>query len=144
MRYAYPYTLDEDGEFWLARCPDVRGAATNSRDRAEAVVLIADALIAALGGHMHLGHPIPAPGPVRVPGQIITLSPLVAAKLALYEAMRAKGVNNSDLARQLGLQENAVRRLLDLDHRSHIDSVQQALALLGRRLVVEDVPLNAA
>lgn len=144
MRYAYPFTVTQDGEFWITRCPDVRGAATDSRDRAEAISELSDALIAALGGHIELGHPIPAPGPVRVPGQIVTLSPLVAAKLALYEAMRQRGVNNCELARQLGLQENAVRRLLDLDHRSHIDSVQAALALLGRRLVVEDVPLHAA
>lgn len=144
MRYAYPYTLSEDGGFWLARCPDVRGAATDARDQAEAVAELPDALIAALGAFIELGQAIPAPGLVRVPGQVITLPPLVAAKLALYEAMRAKGVNNSELARQMDLQENAVRRLLDLDHRSHIDSVEQALALLGRRLVVEDVPLHAA
>lgn len=144
MRYAYPYILSEEGGFWMARCTDVRGAATDARDKAEAVSELPDALIAALGGHIELGHPIPVPGPVRVPGQVIALPPLVAAKLALYEAMRAKDVNNSELARQLGLQENAVRRLLDLDHRSHIDSVQEALALLGRRLVVEDVPLTAA
>ncbi|HEX5079234.1 MAG TPA: hypothetical protein VFV80_08795 [Geminicoccaceae bacterium] len=40
----------------------------------------------------------------------------------------------AQLARRLGLQENAVRRLLDLDHRSHIDQVDRALAALGRRL----------
>jgi hypothetical protein len=27
-----------------------------------------------------------------------------------------------------------VRRLLDLDHRSHIDQIDQALAALGKRL----------
>jgi antitoxin HicB len=59
------------------------------------------------------------------------LPPLVAAKLALYEAMRAQGITRTELARQLGLQENAVRRLLDLDHRSHIDQIDRALAALG-------------
>ena len=63
-------------------------------------------------------------------------APLVAAKLALYEAMRAERISRSELARRLGLQENAVRRLLDLDHRSHIDQVDRALAALGRRLEV--------
>jgi cell division inhibitor SulA len=41
-----------------------------------------------------------------------------------------------ELARRLGLQENGVRRLLDLDHRSHIDQVDRALAALGKRLEV--------
>ena len=63
-------------------------------------------------------------------------APLVAAKLALYEAMRAQRITRTDLARRLGLQENAVRRLLDLDHRSHIDQLDRALAALGRRLEV--------
>ena len=61
---------------------------------------------------------------------------LVAAKLALYEAMRAQRITRSELARRLGLQENGVRRLLDLDHRSHIDQVDRALAALGKRLEV--------
>lgn len=64
------------------------------------------------------------------------LPPLVAAKLALYEAMRAQRITRTELARRLGLQENAVRRLLDLDHRSHIDQVDRALAALGKRLEV--------
>jgi hypothetical protein len=61
------------------------------------------------------------------------LPPLVAAKLALYEAMRAQPMTRTELARRLGLQENAVRRLLDRDHRSHIDQIDGPLAALGKR-----------
>ena len=64
------------------------------------------------------------------------LPPLVLAKLALYEAMRVQRITRTELARRLGLQENPVRRLLDLDHRSHIDQVDRALAALGKRLEV--------
>ena len=60
----------------------------------------------------------------------------MSAKLALYEAMRAAGITRTELAHRLGLQENGVRRLLDLDHRSHIDQVDRALATLGKRLRV--------
>ena len=35
-----------------------------------------------------------------------------------------------------GTTEGAVRRLLDLDHRSHVDRVEAALRLLGEPLVV--------
>ena len=77
----------------------------------------------------------PPPSPAR--GRpVAILPPLVAAKLALYEAMRAQGITRTALARQLGLQENGVRRLLDLDHRSHIDQIDRALAGLGKRLEV--------
>jgi antitoxin HicB len=94
-----------------------------------------DCLIAALGGYLKLGREIPRPSPAR--GRpVVILPPLVAAKLALYEAMRAGPMTRSELARRLGLQENGVRRLLDLDHRSHIDQVDRALAALGKRLEV--------
>jgi antitoxin HicB len=76
--------------------------------------------------------------------ETVTQSALIAAKLALRNAMTKCGVNNCELARQLGLQENGVRRLLDLDHRSHIDSIQKAMAVLGRRLVVSDEPIDTA
>ena len=69
---------------------------------------------------------------------LISVAPIVAAKLALYAAMREQGVTNVALAARLGLQENAVRRLLDPGHRSHITSVEKALEAVGRYLVVED------
>ena len=62
--------------------------------------------------------------------------PLTAAKIALYRAMRARGLSNTTLAKQLGTAEGTVRRLLDLDHRSHIGQVEAALQALGQRLVV--------
>ena len=69
---------------------------------------------------------------------LISVAPIVAAKLALYAAMREQGVTNVALAVRLGVQENAVRRLLDPGHRSHITSVEKALEAVGRSLVVED------
>ncbi len=62
---------------------------------------------------------------------------LPAAKLALYQAMREAGLTNVALGRCLKVSEAAVRRLIDLDHRSHIGQIEGALAALGKRLVVE-------
>jgi hypothetical protein len=50
--------------------------------------------------------------------------------------MRAQHLTRTALARRPGLQENAIRCLLDLDHRSHIDQLARALAALGTRLEV--------
>ena len=50
--------------------------------------------------------------------------------------MRAQGVGNTALAARLGLTEGAVRRLIDLDHRSHIGQIETALHALGKRLMV--------
>jgi antitoxin HicB len=68
---------------------------------------------------------------------VISVPTLIAAKLALYEAAREASVSNVELGRRLGISEVAVRRLLDLDHRSHISQVEAGLQALGRRLVVD-------
>jgi hypothetical protein len=43
-----------------------------------------------------------AAGPAR--GRPVVLPPLVSAKVALYEAMRAQRITRTGLARRLGLQ----------------------------------------
>ena len=136
MTHVFPYAfeLKESGGV-LVQLIDVPEAHTSGATEAAAGEQALDCLIAALGGYIKLGRKIPRPSPAR--GRpVVTLPPLVAAKLALYEAMRAQGMTRTELARRLGLQENAVRRLLDLDHRSHIEQIDRALTALGKRLEV--------
>lgn len=137
MASAFPYRFEpQESGGVLVQLIDIPEAHTFAATEADAGGDYAlDCLISALGGYIRLGRKIPRPSPAR--GQpVVVLPPLVSAKLALYEAMRAQRITRTDLARRLGLQENAVRRLLDLDHRSHIDQVDRALAALGKRLEV--------
>ena len=62
---------------------------------------------------------------------------MITAKLALYEAMQENDVDEAALAKRLGTLRRTVRRLIDLDHRSHIDQIAEALDALGKHLVVE-------
>jgi antitoxin HicB len=137
MTQAFPYRFEpqEQGGV-VVQFIDVPEAHTVGATEADAGGDHAlDCLIAALGGYIKLGRAIPKPSPPR--GRpVAILPPLVAAKLALYEAMRAEHITRTALAHRLGLQENAVRRLLDLDHRSHIDQLDRALAALGKHLEV--------
>jgi antitoxin HicB len=133
-RFPYAFEPEESGGV-LLQFVDVPEAHTSAATEAAAGDQAGDCLVAALGGYIRLGREIPRPSPAR--GRpIVNLPPLVAAKLALYEAMRAQDITRTALARRLGLPENAVRRLLDLDHRSHIDQIDRALAALGQRLEV--------
>lgn len=134
MAQTFPYRFEpQESGGVLAQFIDVPEAHTVGASEAEAGDKALDCLIAALGGYIRLGRAIPRPSPAR--GRpVAVLPPLVAAKLALYEAMRAQDITRAELARRLGVQENAVRRLLDLDHRSHLDQLERALAALGRRL----------
>jgi len=137
MQYVYPVRLDSepDGSAVNVSFPDVPEALTWGDDAAEALILAEDCVTGALRGYIKRGWSIPSPSPAR--GRpTVTLPPLVAAKLALYEAMREQSVDHEDLAARLGMAEPTVRRLLDLDHRSHIDQVEAALRCLGKRLEI--------
>lgn len=140
MRYSYPATIEpqEDGTL-LVRFPDVPEALTEGATMAEALHEAKDALTAALAGYVHARRDIPQPSPCKGNEVLVHLSPLVASKLALYEAMRRKGVSNAEMARRLGVTENAVRRLVDPDHRSHIGKVEAALERLHVQLSVEAI-----
>ena len=50
--------------------------------------------------------------------------------------MTESGLTRVGLGKKLNLSEGAIRRLVDLDHRSHIGQIEAALAVLGKRLVV--------
>ena len=136
--FTYPVTAERDeAGYFLVTFPDVPEAGTDGETESEAFSETADSLIAALGGYIELGRDIPAPSRPKRGQPVVTLPPLVAAKLALYQAMRDNGLTRVGLGERLGVSEGAVRRLVDLDHRSHIGQVEAALAVLGKRLVVE-------
>lgn len=138
MRYEYPVEIQQDESgFYLVTIPDVPEAATDARDRAEALEDAAGALSAALAGYVHARRPLPAPSPaagrplVAVPG-------LVAAKLALYEAMREQGMFTArELAEVLDKSPTAARRLMDPDYSSKWENIEEALAALGHHLIIE-------
>ena len=133
---AYPVRLETDDRgAVLVSFPDIPEALTEGATEQEALAEAQDCLIAALGGYIDERRNIPHPSPGRgLP--LVALPALVAAKIALYRTMRERGLSNAALARRLGTVEGAVRRLIDLDHRSHIGQVETALHALGQRLVV--------
>ncbi len=71
------------------------------------------------------------------------MRPLVAAKLSLYTAMREQNITKSELAERLGIDEEAVDGLLNSERSTPISQVIRALQVLGRRLVVADLPADS-
>lgn len=141
MQYVYPCNLTpdvEEGKGYIVTFPDVPEAITGAQTKEESLVLAEDALAVALGAYVENHEDIPIPS-TAVDGQgLVALPSIVAAKLALYTAMRRQSITNVALAKRLGLSESAVRRLVNPNHRSHISSVEAALRAVGRGLVVGD------
>ena len=136
-RYVYPAELEAepDGSAINLCFPDVPGARTWGEDTAEAWSLAEDCLVTTLYGCVRFDEAVPKPSPAR--GRpMIPVPPLVAAKLALYSAMREQGVSAAELARRLGVGEKVVDALLQLKRRTHLGQLERALAELGVQLEV--------
>lgn len=138
MQYAYPCVLASDEDGVSISFPDIPEALTCGFDRSDALAQSVDALVTALSAYVYAREDIPEPSPVIKGQELISVPLVVAAKLALYSAMRQQGMTKTALARRLGLSEGAVRKLLDPDHRSHIGQVEKALSALGHSLVIAD------
>ena len=136
MRYRVVLKRASNGTV-VATFPDVPEAHTVGNDEAQALARAPDALETALAIYVDERRDLPRPARPRKGQRAVTLPPMAAAKLAIYQAMRDQGVTQVALARRLGCDPKDVRRLLDLMHRSRLDRLEAALAGLGKRLVVE-------
>ena len=141
MIYAYPCQLtpDEDGGL-VATFPDVPEAITGGRNRAHALEMAGDALATALSGYVHEKWDIPSPSAADEGHALVMTPAVVAAKLALYTAMRTQRITKVELARRLGVSESAARKLMNPDHNSRMGQLEKALRAVGHSLKVEVVP----
>ena len=138
MRYSYPCRIVRDGDGWSVHFPDVPEAVMAARSYDEAVDFAEEALVGALAGYVEAHRALPAPGATALGQVLVTVPPLVAAKLALYAVLQHRRITKVELARRLGVSDTTAHRIVDPEHRSHIDQVERALRAVGRTLVVDD------
>lgn len=81
--------------------------------------------------------PIPVPSKLRRGQKLVPVSFHIAGKLVLHLAIRERGISQSELARRLRVRETVVRRMLDPHHYTHMDKIQSALLILGKRIVMQ-------
>lgn len=141
MRFLYPVAIEEvregplEDHCVLVTFPDLPEANTFGKDVADALTSAVDCLEVALAGRIKDRSEIPEPSPARgrptvAPGN------LIAAKAALYLAMRQNDVRPAELARRMGVDQPAINRLLDPKHASRPAQFDAAFAALGKRLVL--------
>ncbi len=135
MAFGYRYTLEEQHNGWfLVRFPGIPEALTEGETLEAAKSAAADCVIAALVGYMKEGRALPREGAGHTGAERAVLPSLVTAKLAVYETMRKRGWTNARLAREIGVPENSIRRLLDLYHASQMWIIDEALGKMNAEL----------
>ena len=135
--FAYPavFKRDED-ERLLVSFPDFPTAHTDGADANEAMEEAIDCLGSSIAFAMAGKVDVPKPSRLKRGQKLVPVPLWIVGKLALYWAVREKGISQSELARRLNVRETVVRRMLDPDHDSRPEKIQAALEALGRRLVM--------
>jgi len=136
--FAYPVKLEpgENPEILIVTFRDVPEAITQGHGEKDALWQAADCLEEAIAGRIADGRPIPiASKPARTE-RLIPLPAPMAAKAALYLALKDAAMSNVQLARKLNCDEKEVRRMLDPKHSTKLPRIKEALEALGKRLVV--------
>ena len=115
---------------------DLPEAITQGNGEKDALWQAGDCLEEAIAGRIADGRQIPKARRAARGERMIPVPAPMAAKAALYLAMREAGITNVQLARKLGCDEKEVRRMLDPRHPTKLPRIKEALDVLGKRLVV--------
>jgi antitoxin HicB len=132
----YPVSLEREASRILVSFPDFPNVQTYGDDEAEALTRAVDALETYLMSMIEDREPIPQPRRSKRRRRSITLPALTEAKLELYRQMHAAGIGKAELARRLHCHLPQIDRLLDLNHASRLDQIEQALLAVGKRLTI--------
>lgn len=133
--YSYPAIFEpaEQAGVYIVTFPDVPEAITQGDGMADARAMAADALGVALLIYIEQDRPLPEPGQGD---SMIAPDADIAAKIAVIESFKAAGISQSELARRMGKDEKEARRILDPNHATKLPLLAEALAVLGKRLVI--------
>jgi antitoxin HicB len=133
LRYPVKLKRDTNGTV-LVTAPDFPEVVTFGEDDVDAVARAADAIATAIQGRISDRQEVPRPSQPKRGQRFASLPALTWAKLELYRVMLATGTRKSELARRLKVHGPQVDRLLDLDHDSRLDQIENAIQAMGRQL----------
>jgi antitoxin HicB len=136
-RFQYPVLLTpaEEGGY-VVTCRNLPQLVTQGDNEQDALAQAVDAMDEVFASYMVNNMDFPEPGKVKPQEHLVSPPAETMAKAALYVAMREAGISKVQLAKQLGVDEKEVRRLLDPHYGSKLPRIAKAIQLLGKRLVI--------
>jgi antitoxin HicB len=135
FEYAVRLTPADEGGF-VVSCRDLPPLVTQGDDLQRALSEATDAMDEVFAAYMQNGLPLPAPTKARKGEHLVSPPAETVAKAALHVAMNEAGLTKVQLAQRMGVDEKEVRRLLDPHYGSKLPRIAEAIAVLGRRLVI--------
>ena len=138
---AYPINLAKEGKWLIVSFPDIPEGHTNGIGLKNALAMAADALETAISFYFDRGQAVPLPTKPKAGQYTVALPLSVSAKILLWNEMIRQKVKPAELARRMGISRQAAQRLIDIRHTTKIDTIAEAMEMLGSgvRLVVKTV-----
>ena len=127
--YDYPAEIerDEDGRFVVA-FPDFGWGVTDGASRDEALAEAKDLLREVIATTIREGGDLPRPSRGGKGRPLVVPPVQIALKAALYDAWRETGMSQRRFARELGVAESEVRRMLNPEHSTKAATIDRVLA----------------
>lgn len=132
--FSYPVKLERDDatETYVVTCRDLPLMASVGDTVEDALFEAVEGIVSAIAIEIDERRPVPQASE-KLDGEYVVRVPvLVAMKAALHNAMIETGTRKADLARTLGQKGPQIDRLLDVEHSSKVEMVEQALHQLNR------------
>ena len=136
MRYPAKFTPAKEGGY-VVTFRDIPEAITQGDTKEEPMEMATDALLSALEFYFPYSRPIPFPSEPKRRERLVELPPSVEAKALLLNEMLAQRVYQAELARRLKKRPQDIQRLVDIRHTTKIDTIAEALRVIGKRLEIK-------
>ncbi|SAK65550.1 Antitoxin HicB [Caballeronia pedi] len=134
--FRYPALFEPEGSGFVVSFRDIPEALTQGDTLDEAREMAADALLTAMDFYFEDKRPVPSPSKAKKGEELVALPASVSAKILLLNEMIAQGVTPSELARRLSTRPQDVNRIMTLNHATKIDTIAEALSVLGKQLEI--------
>lgn len=141
IHFNYPAKFTKQATGFLVQFIDLPEALTEGNNLEDATEQAIDCLEEVIANRIDLNLEIPTPSEPKRGQKIIPLTLHMAAKAALYLAVREKKISKVNLAKKLNCDEKEIRRLLDPHYKSKLPRIEQALHILGQRLSTSIISL---
>jgi len=134
MQYPARFKPDHAAGGYVVTFRDIPEAITQGDDDNEAMEMAEDVLISSIEFYLEDKRLVPMPSAPRRGERMVALPAIMAAKVLLLNEMLVQDIGPSELARRMGTIPQNVNRLIDVRHTSKLESVEQAVRALGKRL----------
>ena len=131
----YPATLTPNGEGgFIVSFRDVPEAITEIWSMDELQDTAVDALVTVLEMYFEKNRVFPEPSKPKKNEVMVALPLIVVAKMLLLNVMVSSNIRPCDLARKMHIKPQEVNRIIDLQHKTKLDTIDSAMRALGKSL----------